>query len=235
MKSTGLITLILLSFLSISCSKGDYYDEDIVGGRSTYYNSNGRKYMMNIADNLVTDILDELELALEISQRGATISSHFIVSGSLTTVGTTWSVKAEDNALKGMTIHCSDSNCWAIDYNGKYPFDQYNYYPTTISLSVLLLDNTLEPKLSSDSKGWRVSLQGSREERGGYCCSFETALTGGEQQFIDYVNTRGSLANGWDYILGNLFMTVYKDQQIVDACCLSFEGSPSQATFIRGL
>ena len=234
MKNTWLISLILLSFLSVSCTKGDEVSEDILGGRSTYYNSNGRKYMMNIADNLVTDILDELDLALEISRRGTMISSHFVVSGSLTTSGSTWSVKAGDNALNGMTIHCSSSNCWTIDYSGQYPFDESNYYPTTIALTVRPLDNTIDPELSKESQGWRVSLHGSREERNGYGCSFETA-TAGEQQFIDYVNTRGSKSSGWDYIFGNLFMTVYKDQQVVDACCLSFEGSPSQATFIRGL
>ena len=191
--------------------------------------------MMNIADNLVTDMLDELELALDISQRGATVSSHFVVNGSLTTVGTTWSVRAEDNSLKGMTIHCSDNNTWKIAYEGKYPFEQSNYYPTTTTLTVSLLDNTVDPTVPATSKGWRVAIKGERVERGGYCCSFETASTVGGQQFIDYLNTRGSFAQGWDFIVGELFMTVYKNQQVVDACCLSFEGSPSQATFIRGL
>ena len=234
MRRTRYIALAIIALLSVSCSKGDRYYGDILGGRSSFYDRNGRMYMMNIADNLVTDILDELELALDISRRGATSSSHFVLDGSLYTAGTTWSVKAEDDMLMGMTLHCSANDCWTMVYDGKYTFGDNNCYPTSVTLTARLLDNTADPSLTDESKGWRVSFEGERQERGGYGCSFGTP-SGGEQQSIDYVNTRGDGAEGWDQIFGSIFLTVFKADQVVDAWCITFDGSPSQADYIRGL
>ena len=230
MKKLNMIVCALAALLSASCTMG-YYDDadDIVGGRTTYYNYKGRNYMMNISDNLVTDILDELELALDVSRRGAVSSSHFVMDGPLTDEGSTWIVKAEDNALNGMTLHCPAPDCWTMKYAGEYTFSAVNLYPTTISVSAVLLDSARDTTLIPESEGWRVSVQGEREERGGYRCSFETMAP------MDYLNTRGAGAKGWDYLSGDLYMTVYKDGRVVDYCCLSFDGSPSHVTFIRGL
>jgi len=235
MGRTGIFTLTVIALLSASCTMGEFINQDIVGGRSTFYNKNGRVYMMHIADNLVTDFLDELELALDINQRGASNSSHFEIGGPLTSVGTTWSVRAGDSALSGMSMTCSAENCWTMAYEGKYAFEEFNYYPTRVTVTARRLDGSVDPSLSPGANGWRVSIEGEREEREGYGCTFDTPSVAGERQYIDYVNTRGEGAKGWDCVLGALYMAVYKDGKIVDYCCLSFEGSPSQATFIRGL
>ncbi len=230
MKRIGLLTLAIAALLAASCSFGDFYD-DIVGGRSSYYNANGRKYMMNIADNLVTDVLDELELALEIDRHGTPSSAHFEINGSLTTAGSAWRVKAQDDILCGMTLRCDASNSWTMTFKGEYVFEPYNYYPTEFTLTAQPIDSTTATDYPSGAEGWFVSIEGKREERGGYRCTFGTQAP----RRLAYINTRGPEARGWDQMAGNLYMTVYKENQVIDACCLAFEGSPSQATFIRGL
>ena len=72
------IAILTMALVAASCMRGDYLDApDIVGGRSVINNQEARTYMMYIADNLVTDVLDELELALNISERGVEKSAHF--------------------------------------------------------------------------------------------------------------------------------------------------------------
>ena len=93
------------------------------------------------------------------------------------------------------------------------------------------------------SLGWVVSLSGERKEwndnkkqkssapKSAYSCTFQTN-TGAS---LRYLNTRGRGATGWNQMYGDLYMDVYKAGEKIDVCCLSFEGSPSQATFLRGL
>lgn len=222
-----------MALLFAACSKGEYYDKDIVGGRISYYNGNGRGYMMYIADNLVTDVLDELVMALGVNQMGTQTSSHFVMDGSLVEVGSTWSVKAGDNVFKGMTIRCYAADSWSISFDGDYAFGT-NYYPTRFTMKAVRMDSGKDSALPAGAEGWRVTLLGERDERGGYMCTFSTGATAGLPH-LDYMNTRGTGASGWNWMAGDLSMSVYKDGDVVDVCCLSFEGSPSQATFVRGL
>lgn len=209
--------------LLTSCVKGESLnDDDYVGGRDGAANSQAREYMMAIADDLVAGMLDELELALSINERGGSRSSHFTVGGPLTTPGSSWTVKAEDSPFYQLSIRCSGENTWDLDYSGDFALvSEENAYPTRVRMTASRYSH-------EDGEGWTVTLDGSREERLGYTCTFGTSS-------LQYVNTRGAGASGWNRMFGDLDMSVFKDGKEVDVCCLSFEGAPSQATFLRGL
>ena len=187
--------------------------------------------MMTIADNMVTDVLEELDLALDINRRGNKTSTHFEIGGNLSDAGSVWMVKAEDSALKGMTIRCLQAGSWSLGFEGDYAFVvnyQSNEYPTRFNI----IANQVVATEESPAQGWDILLEGDREERSGYRCTF---TAGNSYEFLSYLNTRGAGARGWDQVFGDLYMKVLKDNTAIDMCCLSFEGSPSQATFVRGL
>ena len=241
------IVLLSMALMAVSCQRGDYMNEpDIVGGRNVVNSQEARKYMMYIADNLVTDVLDELELGLSISGRGVQQSAHFTIDKPLTTPGATWQVKAEDSQMKGMTLHCTAEDTWELEFEGDYVFGEENYvteendYPTKLSMKAVKYVPT---GADDPAVGWEVSFSGERKEwndnkklksyvpKSTYSCTFGTSSAA----TMRYLNTRGKGASGWNQVFGDLFMTVYKAGEQVDMCCLSFEGSPSQATYIRGL
>lgn len=237
------LVLIAMALLAVSCQRGEYMDSpDIVGGRSVINNQEGRKYMMYIADNLITDMLDELELGLSISARGGQTSAHFTFDKRLTTVGATWTVKADDSHLCGLTIRCTAADTWTLDFSGDYVFgNEENDYPTAVSLKAV----KYAPSDEEDTTlGWEVTLSGERKEwnenkkqksyvpKSSYSCTFRT---GPGPAPLRYLNTRGKGATGWNQMFGDLYMDVFKAGEKIDVCCLSFEGSPSQATYIRGL
>ena len=215
------ILLAIAAMATLSCSKAS---EDIVGGRSEEYNWGGRNYMMFIADNLTTDALDELELALQTEQRGTAMSSHFEMNGSLYKAGSSWRVATASTPLPDLKIEGKGDSTFLLTYDGKYAFGSECDYPTTF---------TIEAQLMRDGEGapgnWKLYLKGNRTEREGYRCIFETP-TG-----IQYSNTLGLQSKGWNQVFGDLYMTVFKNQNTIDLCCLSFNGAPSQAKYTRGL
>ena len=223
MKKTYSILLAIAAVATLSCSKQQA--GDIVGGRSEDYNWGGRSYMMYIADNLTTDALDELELALQTEQRGTGMSSHYQMSGSIYEAGSVWKVATEASTLPGLKIEGKGNSNFLLTFDGDYNFGgDANRYRTYF---------TLEAQLMRDGEGapgnWQLYLKGDRTERQGYSCSFETPSG------IQYSNTLGLESKGWNQIFGDLYMTVYKNKSAVDLSCLSFNGAPSQAKYTRGL
>lgn len=218
------IALAALAVLP-SCLKGEAMnEEDYIGGKEGYSNRRARTYMMSLADDLVAGMLDEMELALEVDNRGTGKSAHFEMGGSLTTVGSVWRVKAEDSAFKDLSIRCTGEGRWALSYSGDFALvSEENLYPTDVNM---VASRYLDAE--TQAEGWTLSLSGQREERLDYSCSFKTTS-------LQYINTRGAAAPGWNQMFGDLDMYVYKNGAEVEICCLSFEGAPSQATFIRGL
>ncbi|MBP3203591.1 MAG: hypothetical protein J6M31_08335 [Bacteroidales bacterium] len=223
MKKFGLILLTLTALAA--CSKGRYEDYDTLGGH-TYITggSVGRSYMMSIADDLMAGVLDEMVLARETQKSGATASSHFKINGNFNAPGSEWSVYSETSLFKGLTIRCAEENFWGISYEGDFPIYGV-FYPTTFTMTA-----TLE-----ESGAWKLFLNGAREERGGYHCTFETRAGQNSDSRMVFQNTLGTGVSGWNRIKGDLFLTVYKNKEVVDVSRLSFNGTPSQATYTRGL
>ena len=236
-----ILVMLSMALLAASCQRGEFTSssEAVVGGRTDINNREAHNYMMYIADNLVTDLLDELELGLSISARGAETSAHFSFDKRLTTVGSTWKVKADDSHLNGLTLHCTAADSWTLDFTGDYVFgNEDNDYSTSISLKA----TRYVPADEEDTtQGWEVTFSGERREwkdgkkqnsNASYSCTFRT---GPGPAPLRYLNTRGKGTAGWNQMFGDVYMDVYKAGEKIDVCCLSFEGSPFQATFIRGL
>lgn len=237
------IVCFLAAVLAISCVKGmDPDDTGVVGGHSDNYNQKGRTYMMNMVDQLFAPMLEELEQALDVDSRQLGQSAHFDINGSLQTPGSVWKVKAKDSALYGMTLRCQREEYWTLSFEGDYLlgddiqyYDGNNVYPTNITMAVC---REYSPQDDKPVLGWYCELQGERTEREGYSCTFHSTTTpmySSKREGLQFLNTRGADAAGWDKVYGNLYMSVYKNKEQVDVCCLSFEGSPSLATFTRGL
>lgn len=218
--------LILLTLTALTaCSKGGYNDYDFLGGHISYTSSSaGRSYMMSIADGLMAGVLDELSLARETQQRGTATSSHFEIKGGLYTAGSTWTVYTESSQFKGLVIRCTGEKAWDITYEGDFQINGA-YYPTAFSMTASLTDDSI----------WMVSLSGDRTERGGYTCQFETRAGVNPEPVMSFANTMSTKESGWNRIKGDLFLTVYKNKEVVDVSRLSFNGTPSQATYTRGL
>jgi len=170
---------------------------DIVGGYDYYMYSPGREYMMNIADDLTAGALEDLEIAIDMGKTEITWASHFT----------------------GMKIVQAQENVWHLNFKGPFAFDG-NSYETVFTMSATKLN---EEKHAD----WDVIITGTRTEREGYRCAFESLGV------ITYkaLNTN----NGWDYLFGRLSMIVYNKDGKKDGCLMQFEGAPSQAQFVRGL
>lgn len=216
-----------------ACSKGDYnyLPGDVLGGQYIYNYNEGRQYMMLIADDLVTGVINELELAMEVEARGLSSSSHFKYTGSFYEKGSLWRVKAEGATFKGMEINCVDEHTWHVSFEGDLDLGG-NSYPTTFSLTA---------KQLQEHSQWGVTLKGSRTERGGYYCTFETHVPQDTTRppYVTYANTLGDAnrQHVWNNVVGDYYLTVYNDDkpEFPILSCLSFNGLPSQAIYTYGL
>jgi hypothetical protein len=170
---------------------------DIVGGHDIYYFTPGGNYMMHIADDLVAGALEDLEIALEMGKTDITWASRFT----------------------GMKIVQAQENVWHLNFKGPFAFDG-NSYETVFTMSATKLNG----KKHAD---WDVIITGTRTEREGYSCSFES---------LGAITYRAAgTESGWDLLYGRLSMIVYNKDGKKDGCMLHFDGSPSQAQFVRGL
>lgn len=172
-------------------------DDDIVGGHGGYTNTPGGQYMMHIADDLMAGALEDLEIALELGKTEVTWASR----------------------LSGMTIVKADENVWHLSFEGPFAFDD-NSYQTAFTITATMLN---EEKHAD----WDVTITGTRTEREGYRCSFESL--GAITYKALYTNS------GWDMLYGRLSMLVYNKDGKKDGCLLTFDGAPSRAQFVRGL
>jgi len=217
--------ILAAAVAAVACSKGEDYDVT-VGGRNTYSLSEGASYMMFIADNLVTDALDEIELALNLNDAimAAGQSTRYLITGpqDLEEAGSTWKVISNASNVVGMEIVSQGNAQWKFTYAGEYAFGLANAYPTTFVMLVERGDLKSEGHYN-----WTVTLSGSREEKNSYRCQFESLGP------VAYQIEGQTL--GWNYLVGKYSMKVFKGEEAIDLCLLSFNGSISKAQFVRGL
>ena len=212
------IAICLLAAL-VACSKESPYGEDAVGGRTERNLSYGKTYMMGIADNLVTDVLDELERGIEMNAEGRTFSSHFDISGDLEKTGSVWSVKDPTSIMCGLQIKNLSEGVWELSFEGDYAVDYGSSYPTRFTMQAK------REELTSIAYHycWEVSLEGSRTERGTYSCQVTTpkALHYGQAVLQQSMG-------GWNQMYGTLRMAVYKGTDLVN--CVSTAVLPAPNT-----
>jgi len=122
--------------------------------------------------------------------------------------------------LPGMKIEEIEDNMWYLSYNGLFPFDNMSYQTEFTMVAI---------KLNEDDRyaNWDVTINGSRTEREDYRCTFESLGS------IIYMAE--NVTEGWDMLYGRLSMLVFNKDGKKDGCMLTFDGSPSEAQFVRGL
>lgn len=199
------ILYILCAALAVSaCYKGSFRDDsyNVLGGSYRYFSSPAGEYLMTIADQLVTGALGELETAID---KGA---------GSVT-----WA-----SLFPGMTFTPALENQWLITYDGPFTI-QGNSYRT--SFQIMATRESLPVGVSSHSS-WSIQLDGSRSEREGYMCQYQSV---GEVRYV----AEEDVTLGWNKVYGKFSMLVTRNGQKVDNCVLTFSGLPSEAQFIRDL
>ena len=212
-----LMILAVAALIAAGCSKGYDASQDHFGGRSEYYYLDAHNYMLGIADNLVTDALDNLEDAL-------------VLNGDAEVpLGTSWTIQSILRPLRGMTITKTGSG-WKMDYTGDYTIDGETY-PLTVSINAVQ-----GTKISSTHYCWRITLLGSRSERGGYSCDFAT-LNEVQYSYKLIEEAPDALLNksGWDQIFGTYYAKILKNGQAIDDWRLILDGYPFSARFFPGL
>lgn len=170
---------------------------DIVGGHDNYVDTPGGQYMMHIADDLMAGALEDLEIALDLGKTEVTWASR----------------------LSGMKIVEADENVWYLSFEGPFVFDDQPYQ-TSFTMTATKVNE-------EEHADWDVVISGTRTEREGYRCTFESLGA------ITY-KAMGT-TTGWDYLFGRLSMIVYNNEGKKDGCLMHFDGAPSRAQFIRGL
>jgi hypothetical protein len=170
---------------------------DIVGGYEYNIYTPGARYMICIADDLTAGALQDLEIAIDMGKTEISWASHFT----------------------GMEIEKVEENVWQLSFEGPFDFD-YQTYETTFSMTATKLN---EEKHAD----WDVVITGTRTEREGYRCTFES---------LGAITYRAlGTTTGWDYMFGRLSMIVYNKDGKKDGCMMNFDGAPSKAQFVRGL
>ncbi len=194
--------ILAIGVVAVACSKGSHVDSATasVGGNNTYNNSPAGQYMMFIADDLTAGALNELETSLPLKKSEVSWASRF----------------------RGMTIVKADGkeNTWVLTYEGAFSMGG-NMYDTHFSIVATREDE------SESHADWTVTLTGSRKERDGYSCRFNSLGS------LNY-RTAGS-ETGWNQIYGRLSMDVFKNDARKDTGLLVFNGTPSAAQFVHGL
>lgn len=217
MKKLIYLTLVLGALAS--CTKG--YNESSFNGSGRVSGSQGRVYMLGIANDLVVDNLQVLENALyaDLLASGGAVS-YETGGKSLRTPGAEWKVKYLDG-YKGLSLKCLGEDSWTLRYEGDYLLGS-NTYPTRYTLTA-----RSAVKEKENHYDWDVTLDGYRTEKGGYSCHFWTDSP------LRY-QSDGEI-RGWSNCFGVLMMTVYKDGQGIDGTMLELNGPLSSANFHQGV
>ena len=148
-------------------------------------------YMMCIADDLVIDNLKVLEYQVE--TKSTSLDPSFRLPG----------VKVEKAA---------EDSTWIIS-NKNFDFEMLGvYYPTDYIIKARMLPGT-----NKTYHDWKVSIEGSRQEKDGYGCEFGTDKDG-----LTYLV--GDAEYSWGRCIGNLNMIVRKDGKSIDAIVMVLRG-----------
>lgn len=211
-------TIICVALIS-ACDKED--PQDAFGNTTTPSNP-VQAYMTNIVDELTTDNLKELELALKASLEGG-LGKYFYETNNkdLTEDGSIWTVKREGN-MTGLVIKkVSGIHAWELSYSGKYSFSG-NDFETSSTITAEQVDPT-----ATSHQSWNVTIDGTRTEEEGYSCSFSSVDA--PILFKTIPDTDSQVWNAFGYLL----MTVFKDGSQIDKVVMELAGGKSDSSIVR--
>ena len=221
---------LIALFASVACSKEALTDSGMYSG-SYEPTAPGENYMIKLSTDLIPDFLIVLETALTYDNScyyaTSTGSKDYISGGkSIRTVGNEWTINTKKK-VKGTVINCIADGTWSIKWTGPYSL-YYSYgdddryaYETTVDIQASMLTET-----STNHFDWKVVANGSRTERAGYACTFQTApdLTYSNSTADSYV---------WDLCNGAATMLVTKNGEKVDLVRTDYLGTSNR--YFRGL
>ena len=221
------IYLIILALATVSCSKVEGRIDDYSG---TYERNTSvaESYMAVLASKLVPDYLIALEAALLYDSygyyTGSLGQSDYDSNGkSIRTEGVTWTVDAKKK-VAGLKITCKGGDTWELSREGEYSYDSAERdkdYVTVCNMTAVMQD-----EVSSGHYNWKVTLTGSRTEREGYLCRFESSPS--LELICDQARD-----NSWDNCYGAVTMLILKGTEKVDMARMDYNGK--NTTFLRGL
>lgn len=213
MKTRLFLLSLAAATLCAACSKAD--PDDAFGG---YKEPSDRvkDYMTFIADQLITQNLQELETALSASQDGGLGRYFYKTNGKvLTEDGAVWTVTRE-GSLYGLVISKVDGQkSWNLSFDGDFTFDYVDSYRTTYTLQATAADASV-----AAHRSWDVSLNGERHEKEDFWCSFSSDGT------ISYpALSEDKLWNAYGYLL----MTVFEGEKQIDKVVMQLKGGKSDS------
>ena len=213
MKTRLFLLSLAAASLFTACSKADA--DDAFGGHTDSFDE-VRDYMTAIADELVTQNLQELETALSASQNDGMARYFYKTNGkALTEDGAVWTVTRE-GVLYGLVIskYAGQENCWTLVFDGDFKLNGYTY-PTKYTMTVTAADASISPHRS-----WNVVIAGERHEEDGYNCTFQSDGT------ISYpALSEDKLWNAYGYLL----MTVFEGKKQIDKVVMQLKGGKSDS------
>lgn len=190
MKKILLLTITAVAAATLSsCSKSN----DFSGSDGDVSYQMG-PYMMCIANDLVIDNLKVLEYNINQAEtKSASLDPSFRLPG----------VKVEKAA---------EDSTWIIS-NKNLDFGMLDvYYPTDYTIKARMLPGT-----NKTYHDWKVSIEGSRQEKDGYGCKFGTDKDG-----LTYLV--GEAEYSWGSCIGNLNMIVYENGEPIDSIVMILRG-----------
>ncbi|MBQ9192438.1 MAG: hypothetical protein IJ156_01795 [Bacteroidales bacterium] len=205
------IALLILS----ACSKAD---SDAFGGNEDRTGNPVQTYMLALTDDLAASALEELETALRADPNALSSQAFYLMQGNLSQTGSTWVLQRECR-LKGLVINKLDGEVWKLDYDGDLSL-QDDSYPTRFTIRAVRMDP------QSSHADWTITLEGSRTEREGYACTFES---NGSIRYEALSEDRL-----W-YAYGVLQMNVTRNGTLVDQAFLSLNGPRNASGFVHKL
>ena len=212
MKTRYLILSLAAALLCSACAKDDA--SDAYGGYKDPFDG-VRDYLTGIADELITQNLQELETALVSSSEE--ISRYFYEKNGkeLTEDGAVWTV-TRDGVLKGLVISkVNGQNSWKLDFDGDFSLNSHNYR-TSYTMTATAADASISPHRS-----WNVTIDGQRHEKEDFWCEFHN--DGGALEY------KSLSENKYWNAYGFLLMTVYDGKKQIDKVVMQLKGGKSDS------
>ena len=209
----------LVLLFTTACQKINY---DAFGGHTDTTDNPVRAYMIALSDDLLAVSLEELETALRLDPADPIAQALYVVQGDLRETDGRWTIRREC-PLKGLVIRTfiksEEQMGWLLEYDGEIDLSG-DAYPTTFTVQA---ERPVTEDLHTD---WTITrFTGSRTEREGYKCTFESA-----SNIVFEALAEDYLWNAY----GTLHMSVYKGNSLIDNAYLSLKGAPSAAIFVHG-
>ena len=213
MKIQHLLFSLIAASLLLACTKDD--TSEAYGGHKQSFDQL-KLYMNYIADDLVTQNLQELETALNSGMNDGMARYFYKTNGkALTEDGAVWTVNRQ-GTLYGLVISkVNGQDSWSLSYDGDFTFDYNDSYRTTYTLQATAADASI-----AAHRSWNVLLNGKRHETDGFWCGFYS-----DGPLLYQALLEDKYWNAYGYLL----MTVFEGEKQIDKVVMQLKGGKSDS------